>query len=106
MKIEQYLDQLSREDCDKQFYIEKIKKYRAECGCTLSGIFFIAAIAILGTHIFQAQDASQISNFKSIFYGFSFILISAFVGKVIGLALAGVKLQLLYIKLILQNKRI
>jgi len=103
MNIEQYLDKISKENFDKSYYFEKIKKYRNECGCALSAFFLVASLVILCGYIYFIKDWSQVSLVKLGLFSFSFILLSAFAGKLIGLGLAKIKLKLLYKKLIYEN---
>lgn len=93
--VEQYLDEISKENIDKTYYLEKIKKYSNECGCFLSAIFLIAAIIAFSFYIFLVLDWSQLSILKLSLSGLAFMLLSAFAGKVIGVGLARIKLKLL-----------
>lgn len=101
---DQYFDQLSKKNTDNNYYIQKIKKYREECGCALGSFFLLAASIIFFGYVFFVLDWSQQAIFDLSLFGFAFILFSAFAGKVIGIGLARIRLILLY-KTLIRKRR-
>lgn len=105
MSYYQYFDQFPKKNADNEYYIQKIKKYREECGCTLGSLFSIAATIIFCGYIFFVLDWKNQAIFDLSLIGFALILFSAFTGKVIAIGLARIKLILLYKTLVSRRRR-
>ena len=81
---------------DKVFYLEKIRNYKTECGCSLGAIFMISAIISFTGHTLFLVDWSRLNLVKMGLSGLFFIMLAAAVGKLVGITIARVKLKLLY----------
>jgi hypothetical protein len=93
-----YLDHLLRSGADRQAlvpYIERARKLQAECGCALGGAFASLALvaAIVGGITRHADIASPVG---AICLALAAIFIAGIAGKGIGIALARLRLRLLY----------
>lgn len=93
-KIEKYLGELPDHELAKSYYVEKIKKYSNECGCSHGAIFLTAAVILI---VFYASFVESVNiNIYSASIALAFIIFSSFLGKLIGIGIAKVKLILLY----------
>ncbi len=82
---------------DRSYYMDKIKKYRNECGCSMGGVFTIIAALFYVLYIYLAiNDFSLFMVAKTIFFGIVTILIAGLSGKIIGIFVARIKLLLLF----------
>lgn len=79
-----------------QSYICRAKAYRNECGCAMSGAFLIAALSLVIIHRFYWHNAFQAGLFTQIVLSVAFVLAAGFAGKLAGIAIARLRLALLY----------
>ena len=93
---------LPNNELSKAYYQEKIEKYKGECGCKMGTIFSaLALLVLLGYEINlifvnPAILGEFIYLFKINIYGIGFIFISTGMGKLIGIAIARIKLKRIY----------
>ncbi|MEO8150901.1 MAG: hypothetical protein ABI723_24925 [Bacteroidia bacterium] len=81
---------------DRSHYMDKIKKYRNECGCSMGGVFTIISALFYVWYMHSAlHDFSLFMMAKIIFFGIISILTAGLFGKIIGIAVARIKLLLL-----------
>jgi hypothetical protein len=104
-KIITFRGQMYRFLNDKEntdFYLKKIQNYESECGCLHGAILTVlgAVTFILYTLAFDWTSGSVMVHGLS---GVLFIFLAAGVGKVIGIGLARLRLQLLY-RFLIQHK--
>ena len=85
---------------DKNFYLEKISKYKFECGCKLGAIFFtVTLIMFIGIEFYiWLNPEIPINHTKINLIGPVIIFTSAILGKLIGIGLAKIKLRIVYNK--------
>ena len=84
-------------------YYSRAKKLNNECGCTLAGIFFTAAL--IGISFYVLFWYSSIS-FKMVFFGLLLSFAFGILGKVLGLMTAWFRLLLLYRTLVAHEKEV
>lgn len=81
---------------DRSHFMDKIKKYRNECGCPMGGVFTIIAALFYVLYIHSTiHDFSLFKMAKIIFFGIVSILTAGLCGKIIGISVARIKLLLL-----------
>jgi hypothetical protein len=81
---------------ERSHYMDKIKKYSNECGCAMGGVFtIIAALFYVWYVVSTIHDFSLFMMAKIIFFGMISILAAGLCGKIIGIAVARIKLLLL-----------
>jgi len=85
---------------DKNFYLDKISKYKFECGCKLGAIFFtVTLIIFIGMEFYiWSNPEILINHTKMNLIGLAIIFASAILGKLIGIGLAKIKLRIVYNK--------
>ena len=99
---------------DKNFYLEKISKYKFECGCKLGAIFTptlkfgcklgaifftVTLIMFIGIEFYiWLNPEIPINHTKINLIGPVIIFTSAILGKLIGIGLAKIKLRIVYNK--------
>ena len=101
--IEHYLNQITKESIDKDYYRDMIIKYRTECGCSLSASFLMLAIVGVSIYVYLSYETNELELLELSLYSIGFIFLSAFIGKALGLGLAKIKLNLLYKELQQKN---
>ena len=80
---------------DRERYLERIDRYRRECGCA-SGAMFIVAALVICLVIATNRDWGEANLLVSALLGVAFVTASGAIGKLFGIALARIKLALLY----------
>lgn len=83
-------------------YLEKAKSLRSECGCTMGGIFLTAAFVFLILDSLYFHEIRSAGWLTTLLRGTALVLGANILGKVIGIALARVRLGLVYRELRLQ----
>ena len=78
-------------DMDPLIYQDKMSKYRDDCGCALGGVFLIVSFVCYGGYVVSLH----IYTFRSLFIGIAVVFASAISGKMIGIAIARVRLKML-----------
>jgi hypothetical protein len=101
-QIGNILASIPNDDETKIRYVEKIKKYRNECGCSWGANFLMASLGGIIMYLIFYFDWQNVNPFKLILTVALPIFISSGIGKMIGIGLAKIKLQLLYKSLINQ----
>ncbi len=82
---------------ERNQYVDKIKKYRKECGCSMGGLFVIISLAGYVAYTWSVfHEVSLFSAAKIIFTGIVIVFVAGLVGKITGIYLAKIKLLLLY----------
>jgi|SRR5882762_2662021 len=94
-KIENLLNSLPNDREEILPYIDRVKKYSHECGCSLGAKFLVASIGIFLIYFFHANDFAIANLLKQIFLGILFIFTSSIAGKLIGIGIARIRLALL-----------
>lgn len=79
---------------DRGYYTEKVRKYSNACGCDTGAAFLFASLIF---YAFREWDKESLLKF--IVNGFVFIFLFAFLGKIVGLGIARIKLVMLYYSL-------
>lgn len=102
--IEKILGSIPNDNEEKIRYVEKIKKYSNECGCSWGANFLMAAIGGTIVYLLFYYDWRNANPVKLILTAALSIFICAGAGKVIGIAIAKIKLKLLYKSLINKYK--
>lgn len=95
-KIHNYLDTLPNDSKEKIQYVEKIKKYKTECGCSLGAKFLFGSGLLYIAYIIFLNDNKSLSFFKAAIVGLLFIFFLSIVGKLLGIGIAKIKLKILY----------
>ncbi len=94
----QALKSISLSDFEKKYYSDKADKYSNACGCNWGASFLMVSIVI---YLFKIWIGYKTSNVLiNAFQGFLFIFFSAFLGKIIGITIARIKLIMLYYSLL------
>lgn len=70
---------------------QRVRTYRAECGCGMSGVFLVIAFLVTVFHQFYAGSF----DWRSVVAGVAFIVGAALAGKALGIAWARTRLLLL-----------
>ncbi len=81
-------------------YIEKAKQYSTECGCAMGARFLAAAFGIFLIYFISVHNYGFVNILKQWGLGMLFIFVSSILGKFIGIALARIRLELLYHQLL------
>lgn len=91
----------TRDQPFKDCFISKIKVYKNECGCKLGGIFAISAIILCILYfLLFFNPVSVFAGIKMILWSAMAIVAAGLVGKGLGIALARIKLMVLYRKVL------
>ncbi|MGH2566151.1 MAG: hypothetical protein ACRDE5_16655 [Ginsengibacter sp.] len=77
-------------------YLDKIKKYSDECGCSLGAKFSVSALLLFIFYLLKFADVRSLHITGDILYGLLFIFISGGAGKLIGIGISRIKLFFLY----------
>ena len=83
-------------ESDQTDYLEKIAKYKNECGCALGAIFMTLALVIFSVYALQTVDWNHPDLINIVLSGLVSVLLAAALGKVIGIGIARIRLKLLY----------
>jgi hypothetical protein len=94
-----YIDELLNAGTDRQRllpFIDQARKLRAECGCAMSGAFFMAALAAGIAIVTFCREQFAAHWLSAIAAFIAALLLSAGIGKALGLGIARIRLALLY----------
>jgi hypothetical protein len=91
----------SNRNIDKKAYMDKINHYRNECGCRSGALFMFIALLGLVVHLYINWNHVHLVSYT--LGGLLFICLSMIAGKLFGMAVAKIKLSLLYKSLIEQR---
>ena len=98
-QIDKLVDNIPNDDERKQYYVEKIKRYSNECGCSWGAIGMIMSLGAFIIYCFFILDLAHAGFLKTSFLGVAYIFGAGLIGKLMGIARARIKLALLYKKL-------
>ena len=79
-----------------QPYVRRAKAYHNECGCAMSGAFLVAALVLVLIHSVYWRNFVEIGLLTQIVLYAAFVLAAGFAGKLAGIAIARLRLALLY----------
>ena len=91
MEIDQLVGQLALESSERSDVKARMARYNRECGCSLGGLFMVAALLAAPVYIVVTADFSIGAAGAAI----GFVLVSSLLGKALGLAVASVRLEML-----------
>jgi len=89
--IGELVAQLALEPAERADVQARMTRYNRECGCAMGGAFMVAALLAVLLYI-AVTAAFAIGVIGA---GIAFVLISSLLGKVLGLTVASVRLELL-----------
>ncbi len=95
-RIDKILEGIPNDNEEKIKYIIKIKKYSNECGCAWGANFLMISVLGLIVYLLFYYNWSNVNPFKLGLTSMISIFICACTGKMIGIAIAKIKLNLLY----------
>ena len=90
--------QFANKVIDKKACYEKINRYRNECGCASGVIFMTIALILLAVYLTMHWKYLDLMSYT--FTGLLFIFMCTAAGKLLGMAIAKIRLSLLYKSLI------
>jgi len=99
IQVEQVSYRFAHNSVDTTFYLERINKYKQECGCTMGAIFMTCALITWTVRAFVV-DWGNVHIVKFGLFGVLVILLSTGLGKLLGMGVARVRLKRLYRSLI------
>ena len=104
-KLQSILETL--EEKDRIEYIDKIKKYKNECGCSMGGFFSLTSIFLyLIYNYLTLKNLTLFVTAKIIFLGILITIVAGLLGKIIGITIARIKLFMLFHPLLINvNKK-
>lgn len=88
------LENLPDGGTEKMLLVEKIRKYRTECGCSMGAKFLVAAIVAVVLYLVIFNHGQRNLIWNGVFC-LSFIFISAGLGKLTGIGIARLRLGIL-----------
>lgn len=91
------------EDKRKQIYVQRTEKLSRECGCSMGAKFTVLSIIVTLVHLFFFSNFQFNILFQILKY-LLFIFVLSLLGKLFGLAIAKIRLYLIYRSLIQQQK--
>jgi hypothetical protein len=103
-KIDAILDHIPNDRADKISYVEKIKKYRNECGCSMGAIFSTLSVVLALIYLVLFLNQVNANIIKTGIATVLCIFISGITGKLIGIGIARIKLVMLYRSIFLKYK--
>ncbi len=77
-------------------YFRQARAYKSECGCTMGGVFLMGALVLLLIDILFLHQLSSGGWLATALYGTAFAFGASIVGKGTGIAIARIRLTLLY----------
>ena len=89
--IDQLAGQLALESSERSDVQARMARYNRECGCSLGGLFMIAALLTAIVYIAVTADISIAVAGA----GIAFVVVSSLLGKALGLVVASVRLEML-----------
>ncbi len=78
-----------------QPYVRRAKAYHNECGCAMSGAFLVTALLLVLIHGVWRHGSFQGGILTQLVLYAAFVLGAGFVGKMIGVSVARIRLALL-----------
>jgi hypothetical protein len=90
-EIDQLVGQLALESSERLDVKARMARYNRECGCSLGGLFMVAALLAAPAYIVVTADFSIGAAGAAI----AFVFVSSLLGKALGLAVASVRLEML-----------
>jgi hypothetical protein len=94
-KIENLLNSFPNDREEIFLYMDKVKKYSSECGCSMGAKFLMVSIGIFLIYFFRSNDFGVANLLKEFLLGILFIFTSSIIGKLIGIGIARLRLVLL-----------
>lgn len=95
-KAQAFLASLPEDSKDKTYYRDKIKAYSNECGCSMGATFLLGAVGVLAVYLCLATNWQDFHLTKGLLLALTSIIGSSICGKLIGIAVARVRLLMLY----------
>lgn len=95
-KIENLLNSSTHDREEILLYVNRVKKYSSECGCSLGATFLMASIGVFIIYLFLSNGFGVANLLNQLLLGIFFIFTSSIVGKLIGIGMARIRLALLY----------
>ncbi len=95
-KLQAFLASLPEDSKDKTYYRDKIKAYSNECGCSMGASFLLGSVGVLAAYLCLAMNWHDFHLTKVLLLGLTFIIGSSICGKLIGIAIARVRLFMLF----------
>lgn len=89
--IDQLVGQLALESSERSDLRARMARYSRECGCSLGGLFMLAALLVAFVYIVVTADFS----IGAAGAGIAFVVISSLLGKAFELVVASVRLEML-----------
>lgn len=89
--IGQLVGQLALESSERSDVQARMARYNRECGCSLGGLFMVAALITAIAYIVVTADFSIAAAGA----GIAFVVVSLLLGKALGLVVASVRLEML-----------
>lgn len=89
--VDQLAGQLALESSERSDLQARMARYNRECGCSLGGLFMVAALLAAIAYIVVTADFS----ISAAGAGIALVIVSSLLGKSLGLAVASVRLELL-----------
>jgi hypothetical protein len=77
-------------------YVRRAKTFHNECGCAMSGAFLVAALSLAFIHRLYWRNPFQAGVLAQLAVYVAFVLAAGFVGKLVGISVARIRLALLY----------
>jgi hypothetical protein len=75
-------------------YIDRAKAFRNDCGCAMGGVFAVCSLGALGLYGFFFHRSGHLTTYVVV--GAAIVLGASVVGKLSGIAIARMRLVLLY----------
>jgi len=95
-KIENLLSSFPNDRQEIHLHVDRLKKYKDECGCSMGAKFLIASMGIFIIYFFHSHHFGIVDLLQQILLGIFSIFTSSIVGKIIGIGIARIRLALLY----------
>jgi hypothetical protein len=100
--IDQLVGQLALESSERSDVQARTARYNRECGCSLGGLFMVAALLAAVAFIVVTADFSiGVAG-----AGIAFVIVTSLLGKVLGLVVASVRLGMLRRSLLRRVRRV
>jgi hypothetical protein len=94
--IERLLHSFPEERENLLQYVDRVKAYENECGCSMSGAFLAASFALLILYGFLFKGFEGGYLITNALKGTAFVLGAGIAGKLTGIGIARFRLSLLY----------
>jgi hypothetical protein len=97
LELERLLTCFPQDRNEIRSHIRKAKKLKRDCGCSMGAAFLVGSTFIFAViTAFVSSRLDRLSFAKYLLYGAIAVLTSTIVGKVTGIAIARIRLALLY----------